>query len=618
MKKKKIRIIALILMVALVLVGLTQVLPQDKAKPENPLLTQAEPLKTEQNTGTGGAKAQGDAQTAGGEEQDQTQQEENASDQGDSSQEEQQEDSRHQQEQSEQEKEDQGQQNQEQKNLQQSDSTSSDGSSTGDHQNSQGADGNTGQNGNPDSSNPGSDDSGKLPEDNGGQNTDQPGNGDNPGETEESLITDLYSRIITTSELSDDTLDFYVYYSDTRVAANIKVNYRHEKESGNGTWLQSEDDRNYETKLKLGKNYIMIYYTDKEGNRNWSRIVLTYQAEKADASTPEIGEHPPVIETNLDGWSGDINTSEFTFTVSAKTWEGKRIYSDSIQVMLDGQPVTNPTGNGIFEYVLKFERPKVGDYENHKVSVLAWDADGNSRYIEYLFRYQFHNDGENLGSVHVMIDATTVECGIVDEGDIDLQAGDTAASVVLKMLDEYGYSYRSNGSDSSEFYLGSISRADAFRGCHIGDRLKGLLERDGITFTSSGSRDELGEFDFTRGSGWMYFINGSLCPGKAMSAWTLNGGETISLRFTLAYGKDVGGTSSSEGTLSSYCAQWVDGQVKELGHDYQETARIEPGPDTDGYIEYTCSKCGETKRDILPATGGGGSGENPDTSAPEE
>lgn len=110
----------------------------------------------------------------------------------------------------------------------------------------------------------------------------------------------------------------------------------------------------------------------------------------------------------------------------------------------------------------------------------------------------------------------------------------------------------------------------------------------------------------------MYFINGSLCPGKAMSAWTLNGGETISLRFTLAYGKDVGGSSASEGTLSSYCAQWIDGQVLELGHDYQETSRVEPGPYTDGYIEYTCSKCGETKRETLPATGGGSEPTDPD------
>lgn len=598
MKKKKIRVLVSIMIVALVLFGVMRVIPQNKVEPHNPLFTQAEPLKVEQNIQTGGTAGQEEEQASEGQKQDPEQEEPK-------------------QENVPQEQQDQQQKDEEQKD----DSTKRDsdrGAQTGTENKTSSSDGNQGQNGQNNSTNPGTDDTGNLPDDNGGQDTDHPGTGDHPGEKEDALITDLYSRIITVSELSDDTLGFYAYYSDTKVAANVKVNYRHESEPGNGKWLKSEDDRNYETKLKLGKNYITIYYTDKEGNRNWSRIVLTYQAEKADASRPEIGEHPPVIQTNLDGWTGDINTSEFTFTVSAKTWQGKRIYSDAIQVSMDGQPVTNPTGSGVFEYVLRFERPKVGDFENHTVSVLAWDSEGNSRYIEYQIRYQYHNDGERLGSVHVVIDATTVECGVVDEADIDLNAGDTAASVVLKMLDEYGYSYRSGGSLTSEFYLGSISRADAFRGCHIGERLNRLLERDGVTYTTPGSRDELGEFDFTRGSGWMYFINGTLCPGKAMSAWTLNGGETISLRYTLAYGKDVGGVSTSEGALSSYCAQWVDGEIRELGHDYQETGRVEPGPDTDGYIESTCSKCGETKRDILPATGGTSGGETENPNIPDD
>ena len=590
MKENKIRIIASVLIMALLVFSLVRVLPQKKVEPDNPLITKADILKTEQNTQSGGSSGQTDEQALSGGSQD--------SDQNDQT------------------KEETAQGNEQKDDSSQTDQTQKSQDTGNEQQNQVQADQKTpenqGQTGENNSSNPGTDDNGNIPGDNGDHNTDNPGNGDNPGENEDGLVTDLYSRIITVPELQNDTLNFYAYYSDSSVKADIKVNYRHESEGGNGKWLTSENSRDYTTKLKLGKNYITIYYTDKEGTRNWARIVITYQAEKADASKPEVGEHPPTIETNLDGWTGDINTSEFTFTVSAKTWQGNRIYSDSIQVMLDGQVVTNPTGNGIYEYVLRFERPKVGDYENHTVSVLAWDSDGNSRYIEYQIRYQFHNDGENLGTVHVVIDATTVECGIVDEGDVELQAGDTAASAVLKMLDEYGYDCQSSGADSSEFYLASISRADAFLGCHIGDRLKGLLERDGATFTSAGSRDQLGEFDFTRGSGWMYFINGSLCPGKAMSAWTLNGGETISLRFTLAYGKDVGGSSAAEGTLSSYCAQWIDGQVIELGHDYQETSRVEPGTDTDGYIEYTCSKCGETKQEILPATGGGGEPENPD------
>ena len=142
-----------------------------------------------------------------------------------------------------------------------------------------------------------------------------------------------------------------------------------------------QDGDCYETGYEISDSdgEIIYDFADKKGQRNWSRFILTYQAEKADASRPEIGECPPVIQTNLDGWNGDINTSEFTFTVSAKTWAGKRIYSDAIQVLMDGQLITNPTGSAIFEYVLRFDRPKVGDSENHTVSVLAWDSEGNLR-----------------------------------------------------------------------------------------------------------------------------------------------------------------------------------------------------------------------------------------------
>ena len=463
---------------------------------------------------------------------------------------------------------------------------------------------------------PGQDESGKNPAESGDENVDDPGIGELPGEEEHGLVTDLYSRIITFSELKDDIIPFYAYYSNAEVDANIKVNYKHEKETGNGTWLAVKGEHDYEANLKLGKNYITIYYTDENGNRNWTRIVLTYQAEKADAEHPEIGEHPPVIETNLDDWRDDIKTNEFTFIVSAKTWKGKRIYSDSIQVKMDGEVVMNPTGSGVYEYVLRFNRPIVGDYESHTIHVLAWDSEGNSRYVEYKIRYHYHNDGEKLGTVQVVIDATTVECGIVDSGTIELKAGETAAEVVVKMLEEYGYNYRCTGSLESEFYLASINRADAFKGCHIGERLRALLERDGITFTSPGSRDQLGEFDFTRGSGWLYFINGEYCPGKAMSAWVLNGDDVITLRYTLAYGKDVGGASEIEGALTSYCAKWINGQIIELNHNYVESSRMDAEPGKDGYIEYTCTKCGEIKQEVLPATGE--EPENPDPSGGEE
>ncbi|MBO5303425.1 MAG: hypothetical protein J6A92_05190 [Lachnospiraceae bacterium] len=468
-------------------------------------------------------------------------------------------------------------------------------------------------------------DEGETPE----EETEMPGEGateapgeadiDKPGDTDEEdladteteeeiedagIVTDLYDRIIVQSELQEDLFSFYVYYADPTVNANIRVNYKHESESGTGTYLTAKDGKDYQTKLALGKNYITVYYSQSNGERTYTRYVITYQAKKADEENPEEGEHPPSIETNLDGWSGEIKTNEFTFVVKARTWEDAVIYENHIQVALDGSPIVNPTGKGTYEYVLSFQRPETGDYSYHTVTVLAWDDDGNSKFVKYTITYHAVDEGEELGAVTVIIDATTVSCGIVDEYEVNVKAGDTAATALLLALDELGYTYVIEGTAQANFYLRSIERADAFRGCAVSDRLKALLERDGIGFLAPGNRDKLGEFDFTAGSGWMYFIDGEICPGKSMYAWVLNGGETVHMRFTLSYGKDLGAIQEGTGSLSSYCAVWLNGTITELEHSYEESNRVEPEGTTEGYVEYKCSKCGETRQEvILPPEG---------------
>ena len=66
----------------------------------------------------------------------------------------------------------------------------------------------------------------------------------------------------------------------------------------------------------------------------------------------------------------------------------------------------------------------------------------------------------------------------------------------------------------------------------------------------------------------MYSIGGTLFPGRGMSDYKASDGLTIYLRFTLAYGKDVGGYESaggSYGSLSSYCGLWINGGYQALG-----------------------------------------------------
>ena len=412
------------------------------------------------------------------------------------------------------------------------------------------------------------------------------------------LVTDLESKIITFSELSDDTLNFYAYYSDATVDANIKVNYKHESETGNGTWLTASG-RNYSTKLTMGKNVIVVYYSDKKGQRNYSSFTITYEAERATEDEPEVGDKPPVIETNLDSWTGEITTQAFTFTVKAKTAEGAQIYSNHIDVKLDGQTVTNPTGSAVYEYVLNFNKPVVGETEAHKVTVLAWDDAGNSKMVTYNVTYRSIDEGEVTGQARVVVDATTVGVGILADETVDIIQGKPASYTLLAALDQMDFEYEYAGTEMVGFYIRSISRGNAFKKAAIPTDLLTLIERDGLELRPACSKNKLSEYDFTQGSGWLYSVNGGEYAGKGLSEWNLNDGDTLYLRYTVAYGKDVGGTQEEYGRLKSYCGMWIDGGYIPLAHVYAET-RVEPTETEDGYVEYCCINCEHTYREVIP------------------
>ncbi len=522
-------------------------------------------------------------------------------------------------------------QNSEENSSDQSDQTTSDETSS---------DGKTTDENTPGGEKPGND---KTNSDTGNGNGDQPGTGEDnnttPGngdqnndgkqdpdqpdpilpdepDMEEGLVTDLSSKTILFSELTSDQFSFYAYYTPESVDANLKVKYRAQSDTGNGTWLRA-DGHNYSTKLKAGNNEITVSYMDSKGEKKTKRYIITYEADKADERTPEIGENPPTIETNLDDWEGYTQQQNFTFLVKARTWQGEVIRSNHIRVTMDGQTITNPTGSSTYEYALWFERPNNQDIGRHVITVMAWDDEGNSRFVKYIVETLVPDDGEVMGSVTVVIDATTVDLGIIDEADgIELIQGETAADALLKMLDEYGYTANYSGSAASGFYLRSLERADTFAGAEIEEHLQELLERDDITFTSPCSGDKLGEFDFTRGSGWMYSVNGSYAAGKGMSEYHLNDGDTLYLRFTLAYGKDIGGSEASggtEGSLSGYCGTWINGSYHAKQHKFVETDRKDPEPGVAGYIEYTCKVCGEEKTEELDPLP-----DNPDVPNPDQ
>lgn len=468
-----------------------------------------------------------------------------------------------------------------------------------------------------------------------------------PDEDDPRIVTDLSNRMVMTGELEGDRLPFYAYISGGDPNLTLRVHLRNTQTGGNGAYLTGPEGR-YEAKLVLGKNYFTLYIKDGGRTVSQARFTITYVAEKADEGDPEVGDHPPTLHTNLDGWTEVIENQNFTLQVTARDYHGDVIHASGLQVTLDGREVTGPTGSGTQEYELYFEAPNVGEYEEHAITVLAWDGEGNSVFRSYRVTFHFIDQGGAIGTARIVLDATTLGLDWLDEPySYEIKQGEPASCGILEMLEAYGYEASYGGTPQVGFYLRRIARGDVARDAQVPEELWNKILSDGLSLTGQKNRDSIGEFDYTQGAGWMYALNGTLYPGKGMSSCYLNNGDTLYIRFTLAYGKDIAGYDASGngyGVLSTYCGLWIDGQYLEqheydagsvrqeptcteagifaytcrvqgcgqqktermepLGHAFAETDRQEPTATEDGYVTYTCSRCGEQKRDILPKTGG--------------
>ena len=462
----------------------------------------------------------------------------------------------------------------------------------------------------------GSEDSGDHGDGTGGDDGDHGGSGGDHGSGGEEddtprIYTTLKTQQLTKAELPDGKLTF-VAYPLGKGDLHIRVRLKNETNSGNGLLLTSQNNQDYEAQLDFNAdNLFVLSLYDGETFLGLVQYRVGYYANLADDTHPTVGDYPPSIVTNLDGASLDMSSQTFPLTVIARAnaeLGAGVIYSNQIRVTLDGKTVEKSYGDSQPTYELYFDPPQLGDEETHIIRVLAWDGNGNSTMKVYTVTYHQISEGDPAGSVDVVLDATTIGLGILDTGTLDIVEGETAASVLLRFLQERGYEPDYQGSAAMNFYLRRISRGDIAYRANVPEHLWELILRDGITTNDNYDRDSIGEFDYTQGSGWMYSINGTLYEGTGMSGYKVRNGITIYVRFTLSYGKDIGGydsTGGGYGSLSSYCGLWINGSYQALGHDFVETDRLEPTETEDGYIHYRCSKCHEEKTDILPATGGG-------------
>lgn len=449
-----------------------------------------------------------------------------------------------------------------------------------------------------------------APTDPDGPSDGKPG-GENPtpgpsDDTSPRIVTDLCSGEITYDQLTDDTLHFYAYIINAG-DQTLKVKLRNSRTPENGQYL-SADGKNYQAKLCRDEtNYFTLYRKDGSKTVQEVNYAVRYVAQKADERHPTVGDHPPTIVTNLDGVT-DTSNRNFTLTVQATAYTGRPLTESNIQVYLDGKRVFQPTGGPVYEYQLYFPDPFAGDEEAHTVTVRAWDNQGNSRFVSYRILYRFVDTGNVIGTAYIILDATTVGLDIMDEPYVyQVRQNVPASYAVMEALYEWGYDYEYKGTPDTGFYLSRISRGGMMDRPAIPENLWAKVLQDGLTLTGQHDNDSLGEFDFTQGSGWMYSIGGQTYAGKGLSGYYLTNGDTLYLRYTLAYGKDIGGYSSVGGTygsLSTYCGRWLNGQYIDEHRWGQPQQMVAPDCTHPGEMSVTCQVCGDTKdNQEIPALG---------------
>ena len=396
--------------------------------------------------------------------------------------------------------------------------------------------------------------------------------------------------------------------------------------SGNSRTVTLTPDGEIELLLregKTGENSFEITAQDDAGNSYHFTINIPYKhrGENNIKILSNLTDGQEIInetKTNLSvrAWSEDQNGTVISY-IPANGTDTKLI------VQFDGETLNYVSSSGASsEYDLYPVNPEVGDTNTHTLYIYAEDAFGNYGELTLTLKGIRREAGQEAGKATIYVDMTVLGLGVTANLSYDVLANEPISYVIAKAImgkdtgepfgsaeETLGWSGYHAGTLDTGFYLQSLTTghtANALEGStwpgateeevlraideHFGAgtglaTLWRCLYRNGLN-KSRGSGNSFGEFDYTSGSGWMYSVGGATYyPGQSMSSVYLQDGDVLILRYTLAYGWDVGGGSPGYGSTVGYCVSAVNGSFR-ISH------RMETITNPDGSVTHACRCCG--------------------------
>lgn len=395
-------------------------------------------------------------------------------------------------------------------------------------------------------------------------------------------------------------------------------------QSGSGRSVNLSASGELELLLKngrTGENTVTVAAEDADGAEYEFKISIPYKHR---------GENSVRIVTNLTEGQMVVNETVTNLRVSAWSEDGagnvvSQIPANGVDtkliVTLDGDVIQYASSSGDYsEYKLRPENPQVGDRNDHILRIYAEDELGNYGELTINLIGQRSQPGQRKGSATIYVDLTVLGLGVVASVPYEVLADEPISYSIAKAIlgedtgdpfgaaeNALGWRGRYAGTKDTGFYLESLTpgyAANTLEGsswnkygssedeileaidAHFG-RGTGLatlwrcIYRNGLN-KSGGSNGAFGEFDYTSGSGWLFSLGGTYFPGLSMSEYSLEDGDVLTLRYTLAYGWDVGGGTEGYGNTTGYCVKAVNGRF-DIRHRMKEV----PGSNSK-----VCSCCG--------------------------
>lgn len=381
---------------------------------------------------------------------------------------------------------------------------------------------------------------GKVPRDGTKEDTDEQGK-DTDGPEFEQKFEDLPEDALVQTSLQISDLMKEIGLSDSKQILYV----RNITGVGSDTILQSVNGSYALLLSTKGTTIIQVKYKDADGDTKLHIKKINYV--RPEGSTPV--EKQPLIQTNLKD-NGIYNQATLNFDVWITDYRGKALAYSDMEVMVNGVSA---------DYIGEMSRQTYSTELQAGKNTITIKVTDEYQYTVQKTYTVFYKTGKSR--ITISLEAGTIGIPyLVKPKEIDVEAGVSLSHVLDEYLKSEGFTYSHTGNLDDGFYLASIHKKNMIKGYKIPSDLIEKIKKDELLFDENGfeSVDDLGEFDFCQGSGWMYSIN-DLYSSYGFNRAYVQDGDVVRIRFTLAYGKDIGGYAAMEGAygvLQSYGKEW--------------------------------------------------------------